>query len=272
MKKVLKALRFVLLAILILVIAALVLIDIFGERAVKIGIEAAATKTLNVGVSIDEVELSIMGGKLGIENLSINNPTGYQYEKLLELKDGEIQVEVRSLLSDVVEIREIKLDGVKLVLEQKGLSNNLQEIIKTISARSKAKDEPKKVGKKLHIDNLEITNVVVKVKLLPVPGKIDTIPLKLSPIKMTDLGSDNKLDTAALTGKILLALADAVAKQGIGVLPKEILDPMKKTLETTLDIGKAATKEGGKLIEAGKDVGKGVVEGLKGLLKPKKDE
>jgi len=47
---------------------------------------------------------------------------------------------------------------------------------------------------------------------------------------------------------------------------------MKKTLETTLDIGKAATKEGGKLIEAGKDVGKGVVEGLKGLLKPKKDE
>ena len=268
----LKALRIVLLAILVLVIAALVLIDIFGERAVKMGIEAAATKTLNVGVSIDEVELSIMGGKLGIKNLSINNPTGYQHEKLLELKDGKIQVEVRSLLSDVVNIREIKLDGVNLVLEQKGLSNNLQDIIKTISARSKAKDEPKKVGKKLHIDNLEITNVEVKVKLLPVPGKIDTISLKLSPIKMTDLGSDNKLDTAALTGKILLALADGVAKQGIGVLPKEILDPMKKTLETTLDIGKAATKEGGKLIEAGKDVGKGVVEGLKGLLKPKKDE
>ena len=267
MKKMLKALRFVLLAILILVIAALVLIDIFGERAVKIGIEAAATKTLNVGVSIDEVELSIMGGKLGIKNLSINNPVGYQHEKLLELKDGEIQVEVRSLLSDVVKIREIKLDGVNLVLEQKGLSNNLQEIIKTVSARSKAKDEPRRSGKKLHIDNLEITNVEVKVKLLPVP-----ISLKLSPIKMTDLGSDNKLDTAALSGKILLALADGVARQGVGVLPKEILDPMKKTLETTLDIGKAATKEGGKLIEAGKDVGKELVEGFKGLLKPKEEE
>jgi len=272
MKKVLKALRIVLLAILILVIAALVLIDIFGERAVKMGIEAAATKTLNVGVSIDEVELSIMGGKLGIKNLSINNPVGYQHDKLLELKDGEIQVEVRSLLSDVVNIREIKLDGINLVLEQKGLSNNLQEIIKTVSARSKAKDEPKKVGKKLHIDNLEITNVVVKVKLLPVPGKIDTISLKLSPIKMTDLGSDNKLDTAALSGKILLALADGVARQGVGVLPKEILDPMKTTLETTLGLGKAVSKEGGKLIEAGKDVGKELVEGFKGLLKPKKEE
>lgn len=272
MKKVLKALRIVLLAILVLAIAALVVIDLFAERAVKIGIEAAATKTLNVGVSIDEVELSIMGGKLGIKNLSINNPTGYQHEKLLELKDGEIQVEVRSLLSDVVNIREIKLDGINFVLEQKGLSNNLQDIIKTISARSKAKDEPKKVGKKLHIDNLEITNVEVKVKLLPVPGKITTIGLKLSPIKMTDLGSDNKLDTAALTGKILLALADGVAKQGVGVLPKEILDPMKSTLDKTLDIGKTATKEGGKLIEAGKDVGKELIEGFKGLLKPKKDE
>ncbi|MBA7716964.1 hypothetical protein ES703_126049 [subsurface metagenome] len=128
--KVLKALRFVLLAILILVIAALVLIDIFGERAVKIGIEAAATKTLNVGVSIDEVELSIMGGKLGIKNLSINNPAGYQHDKLLELKYGEIQVDVKSLLSDVVNIREIKLDGINLVLEQKGFSNNLQDIIR----------------------------------------------------------------------------------------------------------------------------------------------
>ena len=272
MKKVLKALRIVLLAILILVIAALVLIDIFGERAVKIGIEAAATKTLNVGVSIDEVDLSILGGKLGIENLSINNPPGYQHDKLLELKDGEIQVEVRSLLSDVVKIREIKLDGVSVVLEQKGLSNNLQDVIKTISARSKAKGEPRRFGKKLHIDNLEITNVEVKVKLLPVPGKMDTVPLKLSPIKMTDLGSDNKLDTAVLSGKILLAIADGIAEQGVGVLPKEIVNPLKLTLDATLDIGKAATKEGGKLIEAGKDVGKGVVEGLKGLLKPKKDE
>ena len=272
MKKVLKALRFVLLAILILVIAALVLIDIFGERAVKIGIEAAATKTLNVGVSIDEVELSIMGGKLGIKNLSINNPVGYQYDKLLELKDGEIQVEVRSLLSDVVNIREIKLDGINLVLEQKGFSNNLQEIIKTVSARSKAKDEPKKVGKKLHIDNLEITNVVVKVKLLPVPGKIDTISLKLSPIKMTDLGSDNKLDTAVLSGKILLAIADGITRQGVGVLPKEIVNSMKSTLDKTLGLGKTVSKEGEKLIEAGKDVGKELVEGFKGLLKPKKEE
>jgi len=272
MKKVFKALRIVLLAILVLVIAALVVIDLFAERAVKIGIEAAATKTLNVGVSIDEVDLSIMGGKLGIKNLSINNPAGYQHDKLLELKDGEIQVDVRSLLSDVVNIREIKLDGVNLVLEQRGLSNNLQDVIKTISARSKAKGEPARPGKKLHIDNLEITNVVVKVKLLPVPGKMDTIRLKLSPIKMTDLGSDNKLDTAVLSGKILLAIADGITRQGVGVLPKEILDPMKKTLETTLDIGKAATKEGEKLIEAGKDVGKELVEGFKGLLKPKKEE
>lgn len=272
MKKVFKALRIVLLAILVLVIAALVVIDLFAERAVKIGIEAAATKTLNVGVSIDEVDLSIMGGKLGIKNLSINNPAGYQHDKLLELKDGEIQVDVKSLLSDVVNIREIKLDGVSVVLEQRGLSNNLQDIIKTISARSKAKDEPKKVGKKLHIDNLEITNVEVKVKLLPVPGKIDTIGLKLSPIKMTDLGGDNKLDTAALTGKILLAIADGIAKQGVGVLPKEIVNPMKSTLDKTLGLGKTVSKEGEKLIETGKDVGKELVEGFKGLLKPKKEE
>ena len=36
--------------------------------------------------------------------------------------------------------------------------------------------------------------------------------------------------------------------------------------------GKPKAEEGEKLIEAGKDVGKGVVEGFKGLLKPKEKE
>jgi len=36
--------------------------------------------------------------------------------------------------------------------------------------------------------------------------------------------------------------------------------------------GKAASKEGGELIDAGKDVGAELVGGLKGLLKPKKKE
>lgn len=275
MNKTLKVLRVIVLAILILLLIAVVAVNLFAERAVKVGIETAATKTLNVGVSLSNVDLSIMAGKLTLKNLLINNPPGYQHDKLLELKNAKIEVDVKSLLSDVVNIREIKLDGVNVVLEQRGISgNNLQDVIKTIS--SGQKDKPETSGKKLHIGVLEISNVTVKVKLLPVPGKADTITLKLSPIRMTDLGGDNKLDTAALSGIILLAIANGVAEQGVGVLPKEIVDTITSTLGKTIDLSKGIIESrddiGKKIIKGAEDIGKGVTEGLKGLLKPRKEE
>jgi len=264
MKQSLKALRIILLVIAILVVAVVIIIDLFADRAVKIGIETAATKTLNVAVDIDDVELSIMGGSLALQNLVIKNPPGYQHDKLLELRNARIEVDVKSLLNDVVNIRQIKLDGMEVTLEQRGVSgNNLQDVIKSIASSDKQASQPS--GKKLHIDNLEISNVVVKAKVLPVPGKADTVTLKLSPIKMTDLGSDNKLDTAELSGRILLAVAEGVAEQGVGVLPKNVVDTMTSTLDKTIDLGKAASEKGQELI----DVGKGLFEGL---LKPKKQE
>ena len=69
MKKLVKAMRIILLAVVILVVALVVVINLFANHALKIGIEAAATKTLNVGVSIAEVDLSIMGGRIGFRNL-----------------------------------------------------------------------------------------------------------------------------------------------------------------------------------------------------------
>ncbi|MCH8118733.1 MAG: AsmA family protein [Planctomycetes bacterium] len=277
MRKTLKALRVILLAILILVVIAVVAVNLFADYAVRVGIETAATKTLNVGVSVGNVDLSIMAGKLTLKNLLINNPPGYQHEKLLELKNAKIEVDVKSLLSDVVKIREIKLDGVNVVLEQRGISgNNLQDVIKTISSGQKDKDKPETSGKKLHIDVLEISNITVKVKLLPVPGKADTITLKLSPIRMTNLGGDNKLDTAALSGRILLAIANGVAEQGVGVLPKDIVDTITSTLGKTIDLGKGIIEGregiGKEIIKGTEDIGKGITEGLKSLLKPKKEE
>jgi len=277
MKKKLRLLYRIAAVVVILLIVAVIAIDIFAERALKVAVEKAAGKTLKVGVSVGAVDLSIVGGRLRIGKLLIDNPPGYQYEKLLELEKAEIKVAVKSLLSDVVEVRRIGLDGVTVVLEQKGISgNNLQDVLNSIGTRPGRESAPS--GKKLHIDSLEISNVTVNVKLLPVPGKADTITLKLSPIRMTNLGSDNKLDTAVLMGKILFAIADGVAREGAGILPKELTDTMKSTVEKALALGEAVSKEGEKLIgtgkeiiEGGKDVGQELSEGLKGLLKPKKN-
>jgi hypothetical protein len=266
MKKLRKILLVTLAVIVILVAAVVVFVNLFADRAVKAGIETAATKTLNVGVTINSLDLSILGGKLALQDLIIKNPPGYQHDKLLQLKTANIAVDVRSLLSDVVNIKEIKLDGAEVVLEQRGVSgNNLQDIMKSLPSAPKTEAGAQPSGKKLHIDSLEISNITVKAKLLPIPGKADTVTLKLSPIKMTDLGGDNKLDTAALTGKILVAIANGIAEQGAGILPDDMLGSLKSTLAKTAELGK-------EVIKTTENLGKDLTEGLKGLLKPKKQE
>jgi len=293
MKKPFRILYFGFAVILITVVVILVVVGLFANSALRIAVETAGTKALNVGVSVGEVDLSILRGKLGFEDLMINNPPGYEHDRLLELSQANVTVDARSLLSDVVNIKDIKLDGAKVVLEQRGISgNNLQDIIKQLPVKKSETSGPS--GKKLHIDSLEITNTQVNIKLLPVPGKIDTIPLKLGTIKMTDLGNDNDLDTAALIRTILLAIAGGIAQQGADILPEEMIgslvselknvgalpgvlvDTGTKILEAGTDIGKGATEAGKdagtEVIKGIEDAGKGVTEGLKGLLKSKEKE
>ena len=272
MKNARKILRMVLLAIVALVVVIVFSIHLFGNIALKAGIETAASKTLSVGVTIDDVDFSILGGSIGFQGLVIDNPPGYQHDKLLEVGDARIAVSIGSLLTDTVNIKEIMFEDVNVVIEQKGItSNNLQDIIKALpKGEAEPEDATEKPAKKLHIDKLELTNITVKAKLLPIPGKKGTVTLKLDPILMTDLGSDDKLDVAVLSSKILLAIATGVAKQGAGKLPKGMTDGMKATLSKATELGKTATEEGKKLLEEGKDTGKGIIEGFKGLLKPKK--
>jgi hypothetical protein len=271
MKNTRKLVRIILLVIIVLVASVVVLIHLLGNIALKAGIEAAASKTLSVGVSIDDMDFSILGGSVGFQNLVIDNPPGYQHDKLLEVGNARITVSIGSLLKDTVNIKEIMFDGVNVVIEQKGITSNLQDIIKALpKAEAEPEDATKKPAKKLHIDNLEITNVTVKAKLLPVPGKADTVTLKLNPIRMTDLGSDNKMDVAKLSGKILLAIATGVVEQGAGKLPEGMTNDMKATLSKATELGKTAAKEGKELLEGGKDTGKKIIEDFKGLLKPKK--
>ena len=116
---------------------------------------------------------------------------------------------------------------------------------------------------------LIINEVTVKAKLLPIPGKADTVTLKIAPITMTDVGKKDKVNTAALISKVLTAIAKGIAEQGKDILPTEMIGPLGDTLKEAgqqlLEGGKGVLKEG---TDLGKDIG-GVIQGL---FKKKEDE
>jgi uncharacterized protein involved in outer membrane biogenesis len=259
MKRGSKILRIVLLVILVLIFAVVIFVNFFADRAVRVGIESVAAKALNIGITVDDVDLSMIRGKLVLQNLSIVNPPAYKHDELLILKNTEIEVEPKSLLSDVVNVKQIRINDVDVIIEQHGVSaNNLQDIVQAIS-------ESTYEGKKLRVDNLEISDISVKFDLMPNSEQAEPATLTLSPIRMTNLGYDNQLDTAALLKEIIYAIADSIVEEGISVLPTDILSTMTSTLNKTIDLGT-------RIIEGKEDIGRGITEGIKKLLKPRQEE
>ena len=139
-------------------------------------------------------------------------------------------------------------------------------------AEPKPESKTEEKGKNLIINHMEITNTNVRVKLLPIPGKNDTVSLNLDPIVMDNLGTDQKLRIGTLVSKVLGAMATGIAKQGGGLLPDDMVKGIGSALDKTAEIGKAATEKGREVLEGTKDTGKNIMEGVKGLFGGKKEE
>lgn len=257
--------------LLVFILIVILLISIFGDSALKTGVETAATSAMKVNVKLDDISLKMLAGKMKMNNLVVDNPEGYENPTFLELGNAYIDLKTTSLLSDTIEIEKIQFDNITLVMEQKGLTNNLKEILanlpKSEPAEKPAEDKgEEKPGKNLLIKQLDIKGVTVKVKLLPIPGRADTLTLKINPIHMENIGSEEKINTTELVSKILLAIAGGIADQGKDLLPTDMINDLSGQLA---EQGKVLIQEGQKqvegLIEGGKDIGKEATDALKGL-------
>ncbi len=260
MKSARKIITYIVVSIVVILLVLIIGFPIFGAGMIKGVVEKTASSTLGVPVTVKSINLSIMRGQVEIKGLVVKNPPGYANETLLELGDGVVNLDIGSLMSNTIKIQLVKLDNTKLTIEQKGLTNNLNEILdKLPKGEKEAAPKTEKPGKNLNVNKLEITNTNVRVKLLPVPGKSDTVSLKLDPIVMENLGTDKKLSVASLVSKVMGALAMGVAKQGAGVLPDDMVKGIGSTLGKAAELGKGAT-----------EAGRNAVEGIKGILGGKK--
>lgn len=252
-KTVRKILSVIGIAIVVLVVLAVVLFNAFGNKAIKLGIEKGGSMAMKTDVTVKSVNLMVLRGKFEMTGLNIKNPAGYEHQDFMNLGKAAVALNTKTLMKDTIEITKVQLDDIQLTLEQKTLTqSNLKEILDNLpkSEESTAETKTETSGKKVVIKELVINGVEVKAKLLPVPGKADTLTIKLDPIVMNDLG-DKPINTAELTGKILKAIAAGVAKQGKDLLPLDMVD----------SIGKGAMEAGKQVLEGVGQAGKGIIEG-----------
>ena len=268
MRRLLRKIRFLITLLVVLAVGGVVAVVLLASQAVKTAVETAGTKTLNVGVTVGKAKASVFTGAISLQNTVIANPPGYQGAGLVKLPRMTASVDTKSLLSKEVLIKDMKLDGMEVFVEQKGLQNNLYQVVKPL------REPHQPTGRGLVIDNLEITNVTVHVSMPTIPGQTPNVDLKLASIKMVELGRSEKMDTAILISKILLAVAQGIADQGGGILPKDTIGELGSILDKAFDIGKTIFGPGAKTPDGKQtdSLGKTVTDGLKDLFGGKKKQ
>ena len=261
----------VLFALIIIVFLAVVVGLVSIDGILKSAIQTAIKKQLNVNASVSKVSLNIASGSVQISNIKIGNPSGYQYENILETKSIIVKTSIGSLLSNPIEIKQITIDGIAVVIEQKGLSSNLNDILKSMPEKPKTEtSQTKENAKSVHISSVDINDISVTAKLLPIPGKSDAVTLKISSLHLSDIGGE-KTTLAENVSRIFTEIAKAIAAKGKDILPGDMLGPIQENVAKSLEGLTGASEQ---ILKSGEDAGKKVkeVEGqLKGLFKPKND-
>ncbi|MHC5156611.1 MAG: hypothetical protein ACYSOZ_00740, partial [Planctomycetota bacterium] len=142
----------------------------------------------------------------------------------------------------------------------------LNNLPKSEPAEPETKPAEKEAGKNLRIKVLEINNVQVEAKLLPIPGRADQVKLPPINIRLENVGSGEKIDMAGLIRKIITEISKGIADKGKDLLPTDMIgsitDELSKQGQELLKSGQDAGKE---LLESTKDIGKEATDAVKGI-------
>ena len=246
-----KALKIIGILIVVLIIALFAIILNLG-KIVKTGINTVVPQVTKCEAHVDDVNFNVFGGKFEIKNLVIKNPEGYKTDHAFALGHIFVNVNMGSLMSDVIEIDQVLIDAPEITYEV-GLGNsNLNTILENVNSslpssdeeKKEEKEEKKEGGKKVVVNLVKVTNGKIGVSA-KIAGGMEA-PIVLPDIEIKDLGKKE--------GGISMVQAAAIT--------------LKTTLLSIFDVLKSSGKL---LLDGAKAIGEGIVDGVKSLGDGAKD-
>ena len=174
----------------------LVFLQFFLGHTIKLAVNKAGPAILKTDVRIENVHARILSGKLKIDGILIGAPEGFD-ANVFEMNNLTVDIDVPSLFSDTIHIREVTILDPIVTYELKGLNSNLSALLapfekkdgeeeKEVKEEKPAEKEPaeKKPAKKLMIDKFLFQGG--KVRMAVASGKGAVLPLPN--IELADIG------------------------------------------------------------------------------------
>ncbi len=222
-------------------IVALVLLVVVGgavfgvsyiDFMVQRGIERGTTRSLNLDTQLGNADLSLLGGKLGLNNLTIAQPEGFS-GKLFAVDDANVQVSYGNLLSDPVRVADVNITRPTLNLSEKGGRLNIMKLRDLLEQAPET--DPNQEPLKVIIDSLTVTEPRVVIESSLLSGGPRTITLPTFTLK--NIGNAEEAQNGVELGKVGVEVITAMAAQALedGGLPAELQQLLSGDVQALID-------------------------------------
>lgn len=220
----------------IVLVLAVVVALVFVDQLTASGIRKASTYATGTEVTLESADLGITSGTLTLDQLVIANPEGFDTDHFLSLGRGDMDVELGTVTSDVIQVPAVTLRDVSIVLERKDGKANYQVILdhlESVSGETDPDQQPSEAGSGVNIRELRIENITATIRGYPFPSE----PVKVPSIVLKNVPDNaDAASVAKVVGVVIASTLQAVATSVPG-LPEDLAGALNEGLAQVGDLG-----------------------------------
>lgn len=212
------------------VLFALIIIGAIGalvlsftlDGIIKSNLESTTGEMLETSVEVNNVDVSILDGSGTIDGITIHNPEGFSETPALKLQQISMIMDLSSLLSDTVVVKNIEIQQPEIFVEQKARGNNLNMLTKNLDTA-----EPSDIN--LVVDYLLVEEG--QITLRSDIGEERSVQGKFDRFELTDIGRAGNNTMEQTLQQILEPILERAAREAV---EQGLLDEAKEKLKDLL--------------------------------------
>ena len=217
------------------------------DQLIKSAVENVGSDMLQAKVKLGGVSLDIQSGEAGLTGLFVGNPAGYKTDYAMKLEQLKLTLDLESLTSDTILVKEVLVQAPALIYEKKDGVSKFDALLKNVkdytgSGGGGGKAPGNDDSPKLIIEDLYINDASAAISYQIMQGK--TLSVNPPNIHLRDIGKDKGGATPA-------------------EVVSEVIGQMTGGISTALG---GVVDGAGKVLEKGKEGIKNVGDKLKGIF------
>jgi hypothetical protein len=184
------------------------------DGIVESAIEKNGSRVFGSKVSVGSVDISLKSGQGTIRNVSIANPEGFSSEKMFNLEEIIVDIDVRSLNRDPIIIEQVTISAPSVLAEMNAQAQTNVEVAKSAIDRYRTASVPQEQKQDGGFEKrIIIKKFVFEVGTVDLDGTavgIEAVDLELPLLRLNDVGGPHGDTPDGISKTVSRAFVNAV--------------------------------------------------------------